>query len=139
MAQDNKDRGGTMLQVRYFDEGTNLHAIWDFQILMFDPQSHPDGHGKTVDESAWVTRLVKFTTPARRVKWSENKGVEEWVNESLRLAKQAYTDPATGKMIQNGQRLGEDYENWAIGKVEERLAQAGVRLADILNDVLGDH
>jgi hypothetical protein len=42
-------------------------------------------------------------------------------------------------MIQNGQRLGADYEKWAIDKVEERLAQAGVRLADILNDVLGDH
>jgi nuclease S1 len=86
---DNKDRGGTQLQVRYFDEGTNLHAVWDFQILMFDPQSHPDGRGETVDENAWVTRLVKFTSAARRDKWSENKAVEDWANESLRLAKQA--------------------------------------------------
>ena len=106
---------------------------------MFDPRSHPDGHGETVDESAWVTRLVMFATPDRRDKWSENKGVEDWANESLQLAKQAYTDPATGKMIQNGQRLGADYERWAIDKVEERLAQSGVRLADILNDVFGDH
>ncbi|MGO9919737.1 MAG: S1/P1 nuclease [Isosphaeraceae bacterium] len=132
----NNDRGGNLLQVRYFGEGTNLHAVWDFQILEFDARSDTDQRGPTVDEDAWVTRLAKLTTPARLDKWSENKRVENWADESLQLAKEAYKSPTTGKMIRNGQFLACDYQKWAIEKVEQRLAQAGVRLADILNNAL---
>ena len=135
---DNRDRGGNLLQVRYFDQGTNMHAVWDYQILRFDPQNAESGRGRKVDERMWVNRLTGFTTPARLAQWSENKAIEDWANESLQLAKRAYKNPGTGTMIQSGQSLGDNYERWAIAKVEERLAQAGVRLADILNDVFHD-
>jgi hypothetical protein len=129
----NNDRGGTQLQVRYSGHGTNLHAMWDYEIL----QSGKDGN--EFDERACVTRLSKFTAPAELDKWAERRNVEDWATESLELAKQAYKEPSTGKMIKNGQLLGDDYQKWAIEKVEERLAQSGVRLADVLNDALIDH
>ena len=81
---------------------------------------------------------LQFTTPGRLDEWSEHKTVEDWANESLDLAKQAYKEPRKGTTIKTGQVLGEEYQEWAIEKVEKRLARAGVRVADILNKALID-
>jgi S1/P1 Nuclease len=93
--------------------------------------------GKRVDEGAWVVRLHKFTTDANADQWSKVTKPSDWANESLAFAKVAYRNPKTGDQIQPGDRLADEYEDIGLKIVEERLAQAGVRLAEILNETLG--
>lgn len=136
---DDHDRGGNSLHVSLFRRGTNLHAVWDEGLLMFDPSNDRDDVGNRVDEGAWVKRLHEFTTEAKAKTWSAVTAPSDWATESLRLAKKvAYQNPRTGKQIEAGDRLDDKYEEIGLQVVEERLAQAGVRLADLLNDALQD-
>jgi hypothetical protein len=60
--------------------------------------------------------------------------VEDWATESLLAARHAYQDPVTGKRIKPGAKLGEQYHEQKIPAVRQRLYQAGVRLAWVLNE-----
>jgi hypothetical protein len=134
---DNHDRGGNGLHVDFFRRSTNLHAVWDEGMLMFDPSNDREEFGKRVDEGAWVTRLDKLATEERVKEWSKATQPSDWATESLIHAKAAYLAPKTGLMIKPGDRLDDDYEATHLPVVEKRLAQAGVRLADILNETIG--
>jgi hypothetical protein len=135
---DNGDRGGNNLHVNLFRRGTNLHAVWDEGLLMFNPDNDRDDLGRRIDEGSWVKRLDTFTTDDMAKKWLAVTKPSDWATESLEKAKVAYQNPQTGKMIEAGDRLDDVYEGVGLKIVEERLAQAGVRLADILKGVFAD-
>jgi hypothetical protein len=52
----------------------------------------------------------------------------------LLAAREAYQDPVTGKRIKSGTKLGTQYQDKNLPVVRRRLAQAGLRLAWVLND-----
>jgi hypothetical protein len=140
---DNGDRGGNSVHVQFFGHGVNLHAIWDEYLLFHDPSKDQDAIGEnSVDEGSWVVRLTKFTTKEKAKTWLGVTREEDWATESLRLAKKAYkTDPAnpdSSDDVKKGARLADDYENGGLPIVEQRLAHAGVRLAQVLNDIFGN-
>ncbi len=134
---DNNDRGGNSLHVNFFRKGTNLHAIWDEGLLMHDPSNDREDLGQRVDEGAWVTRLDKFTTPEKARTWLTVTKPADWATESLQKAKIAYRVPGASDLISPGTRLEDSYEEIGLPIVQERLAQAGVRLAAILNETIG--
>jgi hypothetical protein len=135
---DNSDRGGNSLHVILFRRGTNLHAVWDEGLLMFNPDNDRDDLGRRIDEGSWVKRLDKFTTDEMAKKWLAVTKPSDWATESLVKAKVAYQNPRTGKIFEAGDHIDDMYEGVGLKIIEERLAQAGVRLADILNDVFGE-
>ena len=61
--------------------------------------------------------------------------VEDWADESLRAAKRAYDWPVGKGPIPTGTTLGRDYAAFADPIIRERIAQAGVRLANELNAI----
>jgi hypothetical protein len=133
------DQGGNLLQVSYFRRASNLHKIWDIEIIAHAPISNPAGlrRGDFVDEEAWVRALSRLAA-ANADQWRQAKTEEEWASESLLLAKQAYQNTQAGRIIYPGDRLGRPYQDQFEPRVAERLAQAGVRLADVLNAVFQD-
>ena len=50
-------------------------------------------------------------------------------------ARQAYQDPAKGRRIKPGAKLGDAYQEAGLPVAKRRLYQAGVRLAMLLNAV----
>jgi hypothetical protein len=122
---DNHDRGGNLTQIQYFNEGTNLHRLWDSQIL----------EDTSRDEQAWIARITPLLTPEAVAAWS--KGDERtWADESLQEAKKAYHFPAgSTRPSATGTRLGREYNEFAAPIIRLRLAQAGVRLANELNAI----
>jgi nuclease S1 len=124
---DNHDRGGNDTQVQFFDQGTNMHRLWDGDML---------GHA-CEDESCWMADLVATDTPEARAR-AMSGTVEDWATESLLAAREAYKDPATGRKITPGTKLGESYQAANLPVARKRVYQAGVRLAMVLNEVLGD-
>lgn len=124
---ENHDRGGNSTQVQFFGQGTNLHRLWDGDMIArADP-----------DEARWLTILIEMDTPGAREK-ARAGTVEDWATESLQAAKTAYTDPATGRIIKSGTKLGESYQARNLPVARRRLYQGGVRLARVLNEVFAD-
>jgi hypothetical protein len=122
---DHGDRGGNLTQVQFLEEGTNLHRLWDTDLI-----NHIDRN-----ERAWAARIAPLLTPRNVEAWSRDK-VEAWATESLQEAKRAYYfPPGAREPLASGTRLGKDYESFARPIIERRLAQAGVRLANELNDL----
>jgi hypothetical protein len=116
------DRGGNDLQVQFFDQGSNLHRVWDSGLI---------DHAKK-SEAEWVDVLSKSITPEQAATWSKG-GPPDWANESLEIARLAYLNPPGNAELKKGAKLGQAYQDAYLPMAERRLAQAGVRLAWILN------
>ena len=125
---DNHDRGGNDTQVRWFEFGSNMHRVWDSQLIART--------GST--EDFWLANLQELDTDSNRAQWMRGS-VEDWATESLLLARAAYRNPGTGAPIKSGQELGELYHRANLPVVRQRLAQAGVRLAWVLNQAFPEN
>ncbi|MHC5538757.1 S1/P1 nuclease, partial [Singulisphaera rosea] len=121
---DRSDRGGNDLQLPFFEDGSNLHRIWDSGIVEHQTDSEKD----------WLLDLTKSASPDLAAQWTQGT-IEDWANESFALAKVAYTMPETRVPLRPGTRLGADYQAANLPAVRERLAQSGVRVAAILNTI----
>ena len=122
---DNRDRGGNLTQVQFYDEGTNLHRLWDSDLI----------HAVGGNDHIWVERVEQRITPETAKAWSAGT-VEDWAGETLRAAKLAYQERegATGPMP-SGTILGSAYLKRADPILREQMAKAGVRLAHDLNTI----
>ncbi len=120
---DNHDKGGNQTQVRFYDRGTNMHRLWDSDII--------ERAGD--DEDFWMADLGPLDTDKNRE--AAMKGsVEDWATESLLAARAAYQVPETGKRLKPGQELADSYQAANLPVVQRRLYQASVRLAMLLNE-----
>ena len=126
---DHNDRGGNNTQVQYFNDGVNLHRLWDTTMI----------NDASRDEREWVRRIEPLLTDPIVAEWTKGT-VESWADESLAEAKKAYRDPRNpARLIASGDRLGREYAERAVPVIRLRLAQAGVRLAHELNEVFADN
>jgi hypothetical protein len=112
------DKGGNDVKLKYFGKSTNLHRIWDSDLI--------DGQQLSYTE---YSQHVLRTTPQDRVKQYQSGTYLDWANESKAL-RMAGIYPATG--IEN---LSYEYGYQNYPRLEERLVQAGVRLAMVLNRI----
>jgi hypothetical protein len=111
------DRGGNDVKVNWFRSDSNLHRVWDSDMIDDSKLSYTE-LAQSLDRPG--TEQLK--------KWQRARA-REWAAESQSYEKNVYS---TG----NG-RLGYEYtyKNWHL--VRLRLLQAGVRLAGILNELYG--
>lgn len=122
---DNNDRGGNLTQVRFFGEGTNLHRVWDSDLIR-----RIGGNDRV-----WVDRVTPLITPDRVKAWSSGS-VDDWANESLKAARLAYYFPkGSTRPIRSIDPLGKEYVEFAEPILREQMARAGVRLANELNAI----
>jgi nuclease S1 len=120
---DNNDKGGNRTQVRFFDQGTNMHSLWDSGMI--------ERVGAT--EAFWLADLAPLDTPEAR-EAAMHGTVENWATESLLAARQAYRVPETGKRIKSGQKLSDAYLKASLPTLRTRLYLASARLAGVLNE-----
>jgi hypothetical protein len=111
------DRGGNDVKVTWFRTDSNLHRVWDSEMID--------------DSKLSYTELAESVGPLSEndIKAWQKAGVRDWANESMRLRKQVY-DYGNGK-------LGYAYSYKNFSTVRNRIAQAGVRLAGLLNEIYG--
>jgi hypothetical protein len=123
---DNNDKGGNLTQVQFFNEGTNLHRLWDSDLI----------HKIGGNDRAWLDRIERQITPQTIKEWSKGN-VDEWAEESLQAAKVAYRQTSTDPHpFASGVTLGEPYLKRMEPFLIEQMARASVRLANELNGIL---
>jgi nuclease S1 len=121
---DSGSKGGNLIQVRFYGIGSNLHRVWDSQII----ERH------TTDERVWLWDLNGVTNPKLAAEWAKGTP-EDWATESLQIAKRAYGLPETNKFMKSGARIGNDYCSMALPIIQKQLAKAGIRVASALNEI----
>jgi len=112
-----EDKGGNDIQVRWFGKGTNLHRLWDSNMI--------DGYGMSYMELA--NNMPKLSKT--QIKTIQKGNVLDWVEESHALAEELYGS------VKVGEKLGYQYsyKYWSV--VEQQLQRGGLRLAKVLNDM----
>ena len=138
-AANHADRGGNLVQVSFLGErenppygGLNLHAVWDGQMVA---RLIADRGGELALVSAPIAE-------SDRRAW-ERGSIPDWIAESHVLARdRVYASlpvpAACGERISGVVALGDAYYASAAPVVDLQLRKAGVRLARVLNDVLGN-
>ena len=121
---DTGSKGGNLIQVRFYNVGSNLHKVWDSQII----------ERYTTDEQELLGDLNGITTPASAPEWSKGTP-EEWATESIQAAKEAYCLSGTQTVMKSGTKLGDDYCRIAFPIIQRQLAKAGIRIAWMLNQI----
>ncbi|KAM1459895.1 hypothetical protein ACFX2I_036768 [Malus domestica] len=127
------DEGGNTIALRWYRHKSNLHHVWDREIIQ---QAMKDYYDKDM-ELLLQDILVNITDGI----WSDDvtswkhcddqrSCINKYATESINIAcKWAY------KGVEAGDTLTEDYFLPRLPVVEKRIAQGGVRLAAILNRV----
>jgi nuclease S1 len=123
---DRKDRGGNDTQVRFFEKGSNLHKVWDSDL--FD---------RLHDEASLLDRITGLADLESSRGWASTS-TEDWADESLQAARRAYVLADADEPLRSGSQLGAEYLSVHLPVAERRLAQSGVRLAEVLNGVFDD-
>ena len=111
------DQGGNKVKVKWFRSETNLHHVWDSDMID--------------DTKLSYTELAGFLgkpEAASLAKWQKNS-IREWADESMSLRKPVYE-------IGDG-NLGYKYSYKNLGYAKQRMLQAGIRLAGIINAIYG--
>jgi len=109
------DRGGNQFTVTFFDEDSNLHRVWDSQLIGRMELSYSE-------LARWLLADIDRET---FLAWNE-PDARVWIEESAALRDRIYPDERD---------LSWNYGFEWNATVEQRLAQAGVRTAAWLNAV----
>ena len=113
------DRGGNDIQVQWFGRGSNLHRVWDSNLI--------DDYGMSYTELA--RSLPRWSR--EKIRQIQQGSVYDWVEEIQEVTNQVYASVEVGEKLSYRYR----YDWWDT--VEEQLLIGGVRLAAVLNDIYG--
>ncbi|MGB5370787.1 MAG: S1/P1 nuclease [Flavobacteriaceae bacterium] len=114
-----EDKGGNDIQVQWFGKGSNLHRVWDSNMI--------DDYGMSYTELAHTLPSLE-----KRERIAFQSGtVYDWVDEAQAIANRIYGS------VTVGEKLGYDYSYRWWGTVSSQLQKGGLRLAKVLNGVFG--
>tara|TARA_R110002012_G_scaffold19465_3_gene70225 strand:+ start:2108 stop:2878 length:771 start_codon:yes stop_codon:yes gene_type:complete len=114
-----EDKGGNNIQVQWFGEGSNLHRVWDKNLI--------ESYGMTYSELA--AELIDVDRKERKA--IQEGTIYDWVDESHEICAKLYDSVEIGEKL--GYRYSYDYNELLF----KQLQKGGLRLAKVLNDVFG--
>ncbi|MDB5129794.1 S1/P1 nuclease [Mucilaginibacter sp.] len=112
-----EDKGGNTIQVRFDNNGTNLHSLWDSKLI--------DHQGLSVIE---MSKQYDKASPTEIKQWQADQPMQ-WLWESYQITTKLYAE------VEKNSNIDEDYYKTYIGIIEQRIDQGGIRLAGVLNDI----
>lgn len=113
-----EDLGGNRISVMWFGTKSNLHRVWDEQLIDFQQLSYTE-----------YAKAINFATPQQLTEWNK-ASLKDCIFESYQVCNKIY---ATG--IKNDDKLSYKYNFDWIETVNQQLLKGGVRLANILNEI----
>ena len=123
------DRGGNEVKVSWFGKPSNLHSVWDSQIVDEEQLSFTE----------LAAKLERHISSDDVIKWWDINP-RDWTSESAEIRDTLYPPPAKpkpGQKLKKGEKPLPDLSYSYVYKftpvMERRLSQGGVRLAAYLN------
>jgi hypothetical protein len=115
-----EDLGGNRIRIMWFRDSSNLHRLWDEQLIEFQKLSYTE-----------YVNSINYTSPAQRLAWQKQK-MTEWFFDSYQISRQLYEE-----ITQPYQRLSYRYDYDHIAILNRQLLKGGVHLAGLLNEIFG--
>uniref|UniRef100_A0A0A8XNE2 Aspergillus nuclease S1 n=1 Tax=Arundo donax TaxID=35708 RepID=A0A0A8XNE2_ARUDO len=126
------DLGGNTIIVHWYRRKSNLHKVWDVNVIETAMKDFYNDDMSTMIEAIkiniteeWSKEEKQWETCRSRTKTCADK----YADESAKLACKAYEG------VEQDSTLEDDYFFSALPVVQKRIAQGGVRLAAILNKI----
>lgn len=113
------DQGGNGFKVSWFNKPTNLHSVWDSELIDYQQLSYTE-YAAAIDHPS-VTEITK---------WQKDP-LSMWLFESNQISETLYTE------IQPNENLNYKYNFTHVDTLNRQLLKAGVRLAGLLNEIFG--
>ena len=131
------DRGANEVKVTWFGKPTNLHAVWDSQLVDEEQLSF----------SELADKLERHMSNRDIMTWWDINP-RDWVSESAEIRDSLYPTaadkpkPDKAKKLKKGEKplpdLSYDYVYKFTPLMEQRLSRGGVRLAAYLNAIFAE-
>ncbi|QDO94005.1 S1/P1 nuclease [Formosa sediminum] len=112
-----EDKGGNDIKVKWMGKDTNLHRVWDSDML--------NGFDMSYTELA----INADALSKEQIKLIETGTITDWVNETHTLANAIYKD------VKTGDNLGYEYAYRNLSIARSQIQKGGIRLAKLLNDI----
>ncbi len=113
-----EDRGGNDIDVKWFNRDTNMHKVWDSQII--------DGYNMSFSELANNASYLSD----KEIKAIQKGNVLDWIEETHQLTVEVYND------VKPNDNLKSEYSFKYLDVARLQMQKAGIRLAKVLNELL---
>ena len=113
------DRGGNDVKVSFFNKETNIHAVWDSDLIDQKKMSYSE-----------IAMELQKRIDGNLINQYAAKAPSDWLKEAVAIRPAMYDIPANG-------RIGYEYIYKHYHHVQERLIAAGIRLAQVLEEIYG--
>jgi hypothetical protein len=110
------DKGGNTVQVSFFGKGSNVHKVWDSEMIDYKRVTLQDVLQNNHFSVEQIARL-------------KNAPIETWINESRGYLDNVYSFKSN--------KIDDAYVDVNIGIVESQIYKAGTRLAELLEMYFG--
>ena len=126
------DKGGNDVKVKWFGKDSNLHSVWDSSLVDDEQLSFTE----------LTAKLQRHTSNEDVIRWW-NVNPRDWVSESAQIRDTVYPAmPPAGSTDKDGRpavpQLSHSYVYKFTPVMEQRLKQAGVRLAAYLDSIYAE-
>ena len=113
------DKGGNGFKLFWFNKSTNLHALWDSEMIDDEQLSY-------TEYAAWINHSTKAQRDAL-----QRDNISKWLYESSQISEKLYSE------LKPEAHLSYRYTFDHIAIANEQLLKGGIRLAGILNELFG--
>jgi hypothetical protein len=112
-----EDQGGNKIPVMWFNQQSNLHRVWDEQLIDFQQLSYTE-YTAALD-----------TADAGQIRVMQHGDIKDWLYESNQIAERIYEKTAANE------KLSYKYNYIFVKELNSQLLKGGLRLAAILNEI----
>ncbi|WP_316737920.1 S1/P1 nuclease [Pedobacter aquatilis] len=114
-----EDLGGNRISVLWFNEKSNIHRVWDEQLIEYQQLSYTE-----------YTKAINHPSAVQLYNW-QNTTLKDCIYESYQVCSKIYdkTKPDS--------KLSYRYNFDWVDTLNEQLLKGGIRLAKMLNDIYG--
>lgn len=112
--------GGNTVRVTWFGQATNLHRVWDSQLIEYQQLSYTE-----------YAAHINHTTIAQKALW-QGQPLSQWLFESYTISEKLIND-----ITESNSKLSYNYNFQHVDTLNNQLLKGGVRLAGLLNEIFG--
>ncbi len=112
-----EDRGGNDIKVKWFYKNSNLHRVWDSDMI-----------------ESWNMSYTELASNSKKLSKQQIDAIKQgdildWTYESQKLAQEIYNS------TKDGDKLSYRYSYDNFSTVRSQIQKAGIRLAKVLNEI----
>ncbi|MFC6997698.1 S1/P1 nuclease [Rufibacter roseus] len=114
-----EDLGGNRVRLEWFNSPTNLHRLWDSQLIEYQQLSYTE-----------YATVLNCTTKEQIKTW-QAQPISQWFLNSYQIADKLYDS------VKPEEKLSYRYNFDHVDTLNEQLLKGGIHLAGLLNEIFG--